>query len=215
MPIETELLAVVHSPDALIDIVFVHGLNGDATDTWRLADANSWPTWIKQELPRANAWSLQYRLSAFQWQGGAMPLLTRATNVLAMLDVELSADRPIVFICHSYGGLLVKQMLRSAEDIAHEYRRLTKRVAGIVFFGTPNSGSSVATFVDSLASLLKTGPAVEELRRSSPALQNLSYWFRNNAEKWKLRVYFETLPTHGAIIVDESSADLGGCPGFC
>lgn len=209
MSIETELLPVVRSTDALVDVVFVHGLNGDPIGTWRMDDTNSWPTWIRHELPRADAWSLQYRLRAFQWQGGAMPLLTRAVNVLAMLDVELSTDRPIVFICHSYGGLLVKQMLRSADDIAPEYRRLTKRVAGIVFFGTPNSGSSIATFVDSLAALLNTGPAVEELRRSSPALQNLSYWFRNNAEKWKLRVYFETLPTHGAIVVDESSADLG------
>jgi hypothetical protein len=206
---ETELLPIVASVSAAVDVVFVHGLDGDPIQTWRLDQPDSWPTWLKADLPNVNAWSLRYRLRSLGWQGGAMPLLTRATNVLAVLDTELTQSRPIVFMCHSYGGLLVKQLLRSGLDVAVEYRPLIDRVAGIVFFGTPNSGSTVATFVDKLQPLLDTGSAVEELSRSSPLLQNLSYWFRNNAEKWMLRVYFETMPMKGVIVVDESSADLG------
>jgi pimeloyl-ACP methyl ester carboxylesterase len=174
-------------------------------------EPNSWAAWIKESLPQACVWSLRYRLSTIEWRGGAMPLTTRAVNVLATLDTELIFPHPIIFICHSYGGLIVKQLLQSANDIAAEYQPLVSRVAGIVFLGTPNSGSTIASFVNALKPLLQSSSAIEELRRSSPILQNLSYWFRKNAEanKWALRVYFETLPTHGAIVVDESSADLG------
>jgi hypothetical protein len=42
-------------------------------------------------------------------------------------------------------------------------------------------------------------------------LQELNYWFRRWFEdnELSLRVYFETQKTYGALIVDESSADLG------
>lgn len=209
MPVETELLSVIDSANPIVDIVFVHGLDGDPITTWRMNEPNSWAAWIKEDLPQASVWTLRYRLRAAEWQGGAMPLTTRSVNVLATLDTELINLRPIIFICHSYGGLLVKQLLRSASDVAIEYQRVTDRVAGIVFLGTPNSGSTIATFVNALKPLLQSSSAIEELRRSSPALQNLSYWFRNNANKWSLRVYFETVPTRVGIVVDESSADLG------
>ena len=207
MTVETELLSIVTALDPSVDVIFVHGLDGDPIATWRMNDENSWATWIKNSLPHANVWSLRYRLRAMQWMGGAVPLVTRAVNVLAVLDSELTSPRPIVFICHSYGGLLVKQLLRSANDVALEYKGLD-RVAGVVF-GTPNSGAIIANFVSALRPLLGSSSAVDELTKSSPELQNLSYWFRNQAAKWSLRVYFETIPTKAGIVVDESSADLG------
>src|SRR5262249_11878964 len=78
--------------------------------------------------PDANVWTPGYRLRSTSWQGGAMPMITRATNVLATLDAELSGGRPIIFVCHSYGGLLLEQMLRPARDIPAEYQRLADRV---------------------------------------------------------------------------------------
>jgi triacylglycerol esterase/lipase EstA (alpha/beta hydrolase family) len=65
---------------------------------------------------------------------------------------------PIVFVCHSYGGLLVKQLLRSGSEIATEYEVLVERVAGIVFLGTPNQGSSIAHYAKALGPILRTSP---------------------------------------------------------
>jgi Peptidase family M23 len=156
-------------------------------------------------------WSLHYRLSSNRWFGGAMPLTTRARNVLAVLESELESNVPIVFVCHSYGGLLVKQILRTGEEMGTEYEALIGRVAGIVFLATPNTGASIATFVDAIGPLVGASSAIKELRRSSAVLQDLNFWFRERAgqQRWLLRSYFETLPTFGTIVVDESSADLG------
>jgi triacylglycerol esterase/lipase EstA (alpha/beta hydrolase family) len=184
----TELLSIVKATVPRLDVVFVHGLDGDPITTWRMDKNNSWTTWIKETEPDANVWTLGYRLRSTSWQGGSMHMLTRATNVLATLDAELSGKRPIIFICHSYGGLLVKQMLRTASDIATGYQRLTDRVTAIIFFGTPNSGSPIASFASALKSLLPSSIAVEELQSSAPHLQELNYWFRKRAEnnEWEL-----------------------------
>ena len=208
---ETELISIVGSVDPAVDVIFVHGLDGDPYDTWRMSEPDSWAAWIIKKIPRACVWSLRYRLHTLGLQGGAMPLTTRAINVLDTLDADLKEERPIVFVCHSYGGLLVKQILRSAADIATRYRPVTDRVAGIVFFGTPNGGSSVASFVGALQPVLRTSTAIDELTRSSALLQDLNFWFRNAVENndWVLRVYCEGLPTLGTIVVDRVSADLG------
>src|SRR5260370_39028168 len=130
-----------------------------------------------------------------------MPLTSRAVSVLAALDVELVGERPIIFICHNYGGLLVKQMLRTATEIAVEYQRLTDRVVGIMFLGTPNSGAAIASFASHLKPLLQTSLAIDELRRSEPLLHDLNLWIRRTAIfiKWRPRAYCEKLATHRAI----------------
>jgi pimeloyl-ACP methyl ester carboxylesterase len=207
----TELLPVASADDPAVDIIFVHGLDGDPLTTWAMERSESWPAWISAKFPRARIWTLRYRLRTSRWFGGAMPLTTRARNVLAILDGELIPCRPIVFICHSYGGLLVKQLLRTGEEMGSEHTSLVERVSGIVFLATPHTGASIAAFVEAIGPIVRASSAISELRRSAAVLQDLNYWFRERADrrKWLLRAYFETLPTYGALVVDESSADLG------
>jgi pimeloyl-ACP methyl ester carboxylesterase len=206
----TELIPVSEATDPAVDVIFVHGLDGDPMDTWALRNEENWQTWITKAVPRANIWTLGYRLRTSKWFGGSMPMTTRAVNVLATLNVELLDELPIVFVCHSYGGLLVKQLLRSGSEIATEYEVLVERVAGIVFLGTPNQGSSIAYYAKALGPILRTSTAIQEMQRSQQHLQELTYWFRKKAEKsnWLLRAYFETVPTFGLIVVDEGSADI-------
>jgi triacylglycerol esterase/lipase EstA (alpha/beta hydrolase family) len=207
----TELIAVSKAPDPAVDVVFVHGLDGDPTETWALRNVENWQTWITKAVPRANIWTLGYRLRTSKWFGGSMPMTTRAVSILATLNVELVDGLPIVFVCHSYGGLLIKQLLRSGFEIATGYEELVERVAGIVFLGTPNSGTSIANYAKALNPILRTSTAIQEMRQSQHHLQELTYWFRKKAttSNWLLRAYFETLPTYGLIVVDEASADIG------
>ncbi|KAL7798225.1 hypothetical protein V8C37DRAFT_249141 [Trichoderma ceciliae] len=48
---------------------------------------------------------------------------------------------PIIFIGHSFGGIIIKQALCESEDRAQE---LVDNTCGIVFLGTPHYGSSVS-----------------------------------------------------------------------
>src|SRR6202012_5237465 len=99
--------------------------------TWSVGDS-FWPEWLADDVKGLAVYSIGYDASPIAWFGGAMPLLDRATNVLALLETEGVAEAPIVFICHSLGGLVVKQMLRNGNDFGIEnWRRVreqTRRV---------------------------------------------------------------------------------------
>jgi pimeloyl-ACP methyl ester carboxylesterase len=110
----SELLSIHRSSEPIGDVIFVHGLGGDAYDTWGFRGDSCWRKSISIVRPDLNIWSLSYRVESSEWRGGAMPLSDRAINVLALLDVHLPVDRFLIFVCHSLGGLLVKELLRNA-----------------------------------------------------------------------------------------------------
>ena len=62
------------------------------------------------------------------------------------------SDRPLIFVAHSLGGLIVKEALRRSRD--ERYHRYLKDVYrstfAIIFFGTPHRGSSAAAWGEML-----------------------------------------------------------------
>src|ERR1035441_4557807 len=143
------LLQVAEGAQASGDVIFVHGLDGDARGTWQIgADSKTfWPSWLGEELPQVTVWTLDYEAHALNWSGPSMPLLDRASSVLDLLAVRIPAPRSLFFIAHSLGGLLVKQMVRRAADRSLPLARNTR---GVVFLATPHSGSQKATWLDRL-----------------------------------------------------------------
>src|ERR1700730_13104132 len=101
-------------------VIFVHGLGGHAYDTWRRAtrrreapeDVTFWPLWLAEDVDGISVYTMAYEGPASNWLGTSLPLQDRAVNVLEVLLSEPGLKSgPIVFICHSLGGLIVKQIL--------------------------------------------------------------------------------------------------------
>ncbi|KFA68739.1 hypothetical protein S40285_09143, partial [Stachybotrys chlorohalonatus IBT 40285] len=56
--------------------------------------------------------------------------------------------KPIIFIAHSLGGLIVKQMLISlSKSEREEYSRLLDSIYGVTFFGVPHGGMDIASLI--------------------------------------------------------------------
>ena len=55
---------------------------------------------------------------------------------------EKEIHRPLIFISHSLGGLLVKQALIEARLNDRKYRCLRASTCGLVFFATPHAGGN-------------------------------------------------------------------------
>lgn len=214
----TRLLKISSSCDSAsrsADIIFIHGLGGSPRGTWhpqeKENDDNFWLTWLGKDLPNCGVWSLGYEVEPFKWRGESMPLVDRATNILALLDAHDLGSRPILFITHSMGGLLVKQLLRQAYDYGNmDWRTIVENTQGIVYLSTPHSGSGIANWIDKIG-ILQSSISVEELKLHDSRLRELNEVYRNHAQlrEIKIQVYFEKKKTKGFLVVDETSANPG------
>ena len=192
------------------DVIFIHGLAGDPRKTWSCdGEDGFWPAWLARERTGIGVWSVGYQVAATAWRGTAMPLFDRANNVLAELSAAGIGSRPVCFIAHSMGGLMVKYMLRNAYTLAPEFAPIAKSVRGVIFFATPHAGSDAALV--RYLKFLRPSIAIRELESNAPALRELNQWYRENAPDLGLAtsVFFETRKTAGLQIVDAASADPG------
>ena len=141
-----------------------------------------------------------------------MPLIYRARNILTRLEMARIGDRPVIFIVHSFGGLVVKRALQMAFEYQNnkKWHELWLNTRGIVFLSTPHSGAGLATWAKFLPRVLRASVTVKELQAQSPELLELNTWFQNNIPDWiRLDVYFETRKVRGVLVVDAASANPG------
>jgi hypothetical protein len=203
----------VHQPEnAVLDVVFVHGLDGDARKTWwRGHDESFWPQWLAEDLVDLAVWTVNYDAWSSGWHGRAMSMQDRAINLLAQLQNKGIGDRPLCFVAHSMGGLLVKEILLHAADGRSDFRVFATATSGVIFLATPHTGSGIAQAVDALGVLYRGTIAVEDLRKNCAHLRHLNDRYRDWVDEVKIRnlVFFESHPTRGVQVVDASSANPG------
>ncbi|KAI0003120.1 hypothetical protein F4779DRAFT_111214 [Xylariaceae sp. FL0662B] len=69
-------------------------------------------------------------------------IFAHAKDLLYSLQREKPSRRPIVFVVHSLGGVILKEILRRSEaSEEQELRDIVQSTAGIIFLGTPHRGS--------------------------------------------------------------------------
>lgn len=81
---ETAFKQIHSATDALVDIVFVHGLSGDARSTWDCGGENGfWPKWLSEDVGPCDIYCLGYGAAVFEkWAKKEMDMFERAENVL-------------------------------------------------------------------------------------------------------------------------------------
>ncbi|MFI6220122.1 hypothetical protein ACIBEH_06170 [Nocardia salmonicida] len=205
----TDVFAVVMPDLPVLDVVFLHGLGGQARTTWADGEA-FWPAWLGEDIEGAAVWTVGYAASPSGWLGKAMPIQDRAVNVLARLQNEGVGERPLVFVTHSMGGLLAKQMLLHAQS-SPEYAAFAAAARGVAFLSTPHTGADMASFLARLKTVLRTTVAGRDLKRNSAQLRDLNIRYRNWVHSSGIEnlVFFEAYETWGIQVVDAASADPG------
>lgn len=200
------------------NVVLVHGLGGHPYDTWRRRrnDGSFWPVWLAQDLSGIAVFSYGYDSPATNWIGTAMPLLDEASHAL---QVFLASDDlrtgSISFVCHSLGGLIVKQVLRIANEQSNnpEVGDLFQRIKQVVFIATPHTGSGKAGLLNRLSFLAWPSHSARDLVANRPELRHLNFSYRELASRREDTlshlVYYEMSDTLFGRIVDEGAADPG------
>ena len=212
------------------DVVFIHGLGGDAFTTWADEGADAmWPRWLGEDFPQIGVWSLAYAASPsiltqplgwlsskFRDSGRSLPLSERGRQVLDRLAQNGIGQRPLMLICHSLGGLLAKAILRAArESSAQPSRRaILESTRAVLFLATPHAGASLAT---QLMALQITFPsaALKDLRTDTAQILELLESYRDlaNSAQIETRAFYETRKYLGfLLVVGRSSASPGVGP---
>ncbi len=206
-----------YRPDRVADVVFVHGLDGNAFETWcynphRLRE--SWPYRLAADLEKVGVWSLGYSAASSIHLGKALPLISMGEAAIDTLELEGHiGDRPLVFVVHSLGGLLVKQIINLAITLHQgKGKRIADAFAGVAFIATPHDGSFVGSIADRLAVFYGTTKIVEALRKNNDQTLHLKKWFAGHIggnSQIIIQAYRETEPYKRVMIVEQASADPG------
>ncbi|KAI0840854.1 hypothetical protein F5Y06DRAFT_294126 [Hypoxylon sp. FL0890] len=220
------LHTLVHKdPEAFehVDIIAVHGLNGHYLKTW--TDENTGVNWLKDIIPRvvpaARVMSFWYN-STLQFSKSTSDILDFAhqllENIIAARKTIQESYRPIIFICHSLGGLVFKQAFNIAKE-DDKYLTIEKHVQGVMFFGTPHRGSGLASWANIIGNVLKTASfgtstnvqLARDLEPESKLLKYISESLLNKCGKLKIVSCYETSKMEflNRVVVNKFSATLG------
>ena len=119
----------------------------------------------------------------------------RSTEILAKLKESGVGKRPVIFVGHSMGGLIIKRMLAESEE--NSDNDFVKNTKGIVFYSTPHNGTHVAKLNAGSKLLFFPSTEVQDLEANSPALNILHQTFLDVAKRFKMKIvsFGETVPT--------------------
>jgi pimeloyl-ACP methyl ester carboxylesterase len=157
--------------DALANIVFVHGIGSSGETAWKSSESKepgAFPNWLWEDLERQtaapiNVWVASYPAEVFRLLFYSLDRddsVPQRGRMLRDLVLDRIADRPVIFIAHSLGGIMVKQMLRAAMDMRHQPGigpfNLALSTKLVVFLATPHAGSSMANLAMALPAFAGT-----------------------------------------------------------
>lgn len=205
----------------------MHGLDEDATTAWKHEESGCF--WLLDLLSKeknicARILTLEYKADATSFFGSSSKdrISHHAQTLVEELNAEREHDgtsrRPIIFICHGLGGIIVKKALiyssmSTSPKVSHLYYIFTSTF-GLIFFGTPHEGIQRAKW-----SLLARGwkgilkdrsDLIAAIEKNSETLENITEQFVPLLKHFYIHNFWEELETSRAItrgyIVTHSSA---------
>ncbi|KAF8536358.1 hypothetical protein BDD12DRAFT_290351 [Trichophaea hybrida] len=207
-------LTPLNSPGDYVvaDVVAVTGLAGHAFGSWRNRDTHN--MWLKDFLPEdvkyVRIMTYGYDSSIVGGEKSDSRLVDYRRNFIQQLENSRSTakDRPVIFLGHSLGGILILQTLVESNRNPH-HKSILDSTRGIFFFGTPHQGLRT----DELEEMIDVDSGgqrcnlIMQLKEGSEFLENQKEDLIRIWEGFKQKVvsFYETVKTPS---VKESRADL-------
>ena len=182
---------------------------------------------IEEEKARILVYGYDADIASFTGTVSKDKIHNHADNLVAELYANRrkreATERPIIFIAHSLGGLLVKRALIYSSEIRGHYTQHLRSIFistfGILFLGTPHRGFDYAKRDSSLRwicdTVLRTTvidtmpPLINPFATNSETLQNIDRQFIQLANRFHVYFFHEGKPTNfkgvPRYIVDEES----------
>ncbi|KAG8846417.1 hypothetical protein FRB91_000834, partial [Serendipita sp. 411] len=173
--------------DPIVDIVAIHGLDGHREQSWT---AEGGTMWLKDLLPddisNARILSYGYDADTRNFSRTSTQNIFRHAEAFAE-DLSRSRKaahpkRPIIFLAHSLGGVILKKALALCHgadfETGHHLRDISTSTFAILFFGTPHGGANGVQLAEWMGRVLSMCMSTNDrmlkaLNRDSSELENI------------------------------------------
>lgn len=211
-------------------IIAVHGLEENKTEAW--TDPETKILWLRDLLPEtlniAHVLTFGYDANAtsFYGDGSADRIQQHAQTLVADIQADRSlencTERPVIFICHGLGRILVKKALaysstRTSKHVEHLHSIFVSTYA-FLFFGTPHHGTERGAWLPAAGHdniLAQTGARKDSqllsaIERDSETLQAITDYFTTMMKQFRIFFFWEEMETDlgnwKGYVVEETSA---------
>jgi hypothetical protein len=202
-------------------IIAIHGLYENQRETWTSPETQI--LWLRdllpQLLPEARILTYGYKADALHsaGEGSSDRILPHALTLIADLYADRyganAVERPIIFICHGLGGILVKRALVSSntsksKQVEHRRSIFTSTYA-ILFLGTPHHGLGSQALLSG-TSRDKPSQLLASLTKCSEVLRDIDDQFAPLTKRFLIYCFWEQHESNfgktKGYVVDEGSA---------
>ena len=206
-------------PKATADIVLVHGLNGSPDHTWTAPNGIFWP--IQLLVPTlvdapANIIVYGYNADVATWKKDSSPtdnfVYHHAQNLVMSLATHRrnagTTKNPIIWVCHSLGGIVTKRALLYANDVRDPELEICRSIYvstyAMIFLGTPHTGSKLAPWAHVLQGMSGVIPRkmfdsepvlLKTLKKDNEVLQEINHHFLDIYRRFKIHMVRENKKT--------------------
>ncbi|SPJ73874.1 uncharacterized protein FTOL_03604 [Fusarium torulosum] len=167
----------------IVEIFAIHGLGSDPSSAWRYGGNGSQVYWLTDLLPKQkDLENIKITMLNHQtrWDSHSPEVDFDVFAKMILDDIEHlhQKNRPIIFIAHSFGGLLLKKSLVLATTRS---KNIPQMIKGIYFLGVPHHGTK-ASFPASLLACTaywrgSSTTMLEYMSESNPAVAALDKEF--------------------------------------
>ncbi|KAH8666069.1 hypothetical protein BGZ61DRAFT_461584 [Ilyonectria robusta] len=189
-----------------------------------------WPfDLLPQECPKARILTYGYDTKITKYMAGGTnksSIFSHSKDFMFALSRDRVSDRPLLFVAHSLGGIVVKEMLaRSSISTESNFKNIVESTAAIIFLGTPHRGSpdlsALGEWARSFLSILRMettsaildtlGLKTTDLERAQESFSGLwqQYDFRVKTFQEGLSLMGVNLGVLGNKVVPDSSSLIG------
>ncbi|XP_054708699.1 protein SERAC1-like [Uloborus diversus] len=144
-----------------------------------------WPKdWLAVDLMNLRVIGVDYRTCLTHWNCKYPQIKERdgieakAKELSRKLLLANVGERPIVWVTHSMGGLLVKQILLEANSSKGKDNLLSKNTVGVIFYSVPHKGSGIASWFHFAPRIFLPSIDILQLQKETPSLLSLHENFK-------------------------------------
>ncbi|KAF2249222.1 hypothetical protein BU26DRAFT_314673 [Trematosphaeria pertusa] len=151
-----------------------------------------WPEeYLARDIPRACVWTYGYNADVI---GGLFQannknsISQHGRDLSVRLEREIDNGKPLAFVVHGLGGIILKDAIRRSETVR-------KRTRLIIFLGTPHRGSAYAGWGQIASNLARLAlqdwnkKILETLEVNNEVLDNIHEEFKTIAFKGTIKVH--------------------------